>query len=489
MEFLTPEQKRTRSRRLLVGYGLFSVLIVLATYIMVSTALGYEIFTSKGDVVQNGLLFVDSRPDNADIYVNGKRESSGTNAKLSLPEGTYSISLQKSGYNEWRRDVDLFGGAVKFLTYPRLLPTNPTELASSDYTADQPRALQSRDKRWVALYAPALAGEWHVKDLNDPTRSVYAFTLPVSVIGESSIADVSFIEWAGDNVHFMSRLTMSDGSKKLVVINREKPEESIEITKLYALSGEASAGFWDGKWDRLALYDGATMRLAELKDKSVSATPIVAEQVSQYFLLGSESMIYTTKLADNSFAVKLYKDAKTYLITSYEATDKPLLVKAAGFNRNDYILIAGGGLQKALLYRNVIDSIQKSDLGRATPFVTLPITSVSVIDFSRSNRFAMASDGANINVYDLEQKELFKYEMPVAQPAVIGWFDDARLYAVDKDRSLYVFDFDGMNSYQLSSKVEGIPYVNGSVEVASFFRRADTGIINLKVIDIVSQSK
>jgi hypothetical protein len=81
MEFLTPKQKKEKARRLYIGYGLLSVLIGLATYILISTALGYEIFSTKGDIVQNGLLFVDSSPGNADIYINGKKESSETGAK------------------------------------------------------------------------------------------------------------------------------------------------------------------------------------------------------------------------------------------------------------------------------------------------------------------------------------------------------------------------------------------------------------------------
>ena len=67
MEFLTTKQKKKKAQRLYFGYVLLSILVLLATYVLISTALGFEIFSSKGEVVQNGLLFVDSRPDGADI--------------------------------------------------------------------------------------------------------------------------------------------------------------------------------------------------------------------------------------------------------------------------------------------------------------------------------------------------------------------------------------------------------------------------------------
>jgi hypothetical protein len=67
MDFLDPRRFRKQKIRLMVGYILIAVAIGLGTVILVYGAYGYGINTKTGDIVQNGLLFVDSKPGGADI--------------------------------------------------------------------------------------------------------------------------------------------------------------------------------------------------------------------------------------------------------------------------------------------------------------------------------------------------------------------------------------------------------------------------------------
>ena len=65
MEFLDPVAKKRHLRNLFIGYGLLTVLIGLSTYLLILMATGLDFFNLKGEVIQNGLLFVDSQPDGA----------------------------------------------------------------------------------------------------------------------------------------------------------------------------------------------------------------------------------------------------------------------------------------------------------------------------------------------------------------------------------------------------------------------------------------
>ena len=105
MEFLDPVAKKKKARRLFFGYGLVTILISLATYILVATAVGYEVFDFRGDVVQNGLLFLDSKPVSASITVDGKLEDDKTDAKLALNGGEYTITLNQTGYSSWTKKL------------------------------------------------------------------------------------------------------------------------------------------------------------------------------------------------------------------------------------------------------------------------------------------------------------------------------------------------------------------------------------------------
>lgn len=488
MQFLTPKQKRDKSRQLFLGYGLFGLLIALATYVMVSTALGYEIFTTKGEIVQNGLLFVDSKPTGADIYVNGEKESSGTNAKLSLPEGTYEIKLQKKGFREWSQDVDLFGGSVEFLTYPRLLPSVINKLSSTSYAGMENTVLQSRDNRWLVQYSLTDPLMLHLHDIDNPTADVSAINIPPSLVGESQIVSFELVEWAGDNVHFLVRINLSNSTSRLTIFNREKLDEIFDASTTLGLVGNTQANFWDGKWDQLVLVDtGGVVRLASVKDKTIDPTPLITENVKEFFPLSDKRAVYTVINLDGTNTVRILTNEKTYRLLSYPSTDKKLLVKGGGFNRNDYLILSGGGLEKALLYRNIFDLISKPTVEKVSPFVTMPVNA-STIGFSRSNRFVLASNNSDSAVYDIEQKELIKYKNPVQDVSTIGWFDDSRLFGLAKDRSVSIYDFNGNNLYEMTQNSSSIPYVNQSIEKVANIQN-NSGSQVLQILDIISESK
>src|SRR5260221_190217 len=101
MDFLDPKKRRAYHIRLIVGYILVAIVIGLGTIIIVYGANGYGINTKTGQIVQNGLLFVDSKPGGAEIYLNNADQHTTSSARLVLPAGNYTLTLKKPGYRDW----------------------------------------------------------------------------------------------------------------------------------------------------------------------------------------------------------------------------------------------------------------------------------------------------------------------------------------------------------------------------------------------------
>ena len=135
-----------------------------------------------------------------------------------------------------------------------------------------------------------------------------------------------------------------------------------------------------------------------------------------------------------------------------------------------------------MLFKNLRVQVKTAENNHVAPYVLLPIQA-SDLDFSRTNRFIFATDGLQNSVYDIEQKEYFKYDVPAKNPALSGWFDDARLYSVGFDKTLSIYDFNGDNVYKISESVNGVPYVNGGVTHATFDFQS-TSSQSLRTIDI-----
>ena len=96
MDFLDPRKRRAHNIRLMIGYGLVAIAIGLTSVILVYGAYGYGINTKTGELIQNGLLFVDSKPADAGIYLNGQQNQSPTGARLTLPAGSYELTVKKA---------------------------------------------------------------------------------------------------------------------------------------------------------------------------------------------------------------------------------------------------------------------------------------------------------------------------------------------------------------------------------------------------------
>jgi hypothetical protein len=480
MEFLTPKKKKQRARSLYTGYVLLGVLTLLATYVLIASARGYDLLDPSGNVVQNGLLFVNSRPSNADIYINGKKESNGTDAKLSLPDNKYDVTLKKQGYRDWSKSVNLFGGTVEFLTYPRLLPTTPVvvkTLALASQAA--PESLQSHDKQFVALYDAGLPTAVNIYDISSIDSAPFVINVP-------DVRSLELLEWAADNVHLLAKVISTDGSVSYLELERGSTT-TVNLTQLFSLPPTVVMGFWDAKWDKLYVYTpGTTVMTASVKDKSVSAQSLTSDSVVEFFPLTDNRFAYRTNIGGES-VLKFYTDAKTYTVLPVADTASPLVVRSTRFNTNEFLIVAGGGLDKTHIYKNFETNIKKSKDGHVAPVLLIPLRS-AVIESSTQGRFVLFSDMNQLVTYDFDRKAINQFDIGVAKPATIGWFDDSRIYFLGADQKLDIADFSGANRYELATNVLSIPMQPSDVGT-SFFAKSVPGSAVLNYLDIKNPTK
>src|SRR5271157_5129443 len=100
MDFLDPRKRRGYNIRLFIGMVLISIAVILGTIILALFTAGYSINSKTGQIIQKGLIFVNSQPVPATIFVNGTN-SGTTNARLNLNAGNYTILLTQAGYHSW----------------------------------------------------------------------------------------------------------------------------------------------------------------------------------------------------------------------------------------------------------------------------------------------------------------------------------------------------------------------------------------------------
>jgi hypothetical protein len=98
MDFLDPNKKRSNKIKLYAGYILIAIAISMGATVLLFANAGYRL-DGNGNITQNGLLFVNSHPSGADVYVEGinskKKYNDKTDTKFDLLEGRYKVTLKK----------------------------------------------------------------------------------------------------------------------------------------------------------------------------------------------------------------------------------------------------------------------------------------------------------------------------------------------------------------------------------------------------------
>ena len=99
---MRPSDKIRRAIAFYFCAALFCVLLP----IVLSYALGYQIDYHNLRIYKTGILYVESRPAGASIYLNGRKHGDITPAQIEeLKPGTYRIVVSREGFYPWERDL------------------------------------------------------------------------------------------------------------------------------------------------------------------------------------------------------------------------------------------------------------------------------------------------------------------------------------------------------------------------------------------------
>jgi hypothetical protein len=210
MDFLDPKRKKAHRRRLLLGYVLMAVALALATFILLLTAYGFDIDRKTGSIIQNGIVYLDSKPGDAAIYVNGKRQGNNTATRLNLPAGQYTIRLESNGYRTWQRTFFLDGGQIQRLVYPLLIPNQFKVTDVQLYASAPGLTTQSPDRHWLLVQRPDQTYEFDNFDANNPNTAATTVTVPKLLNGPmttgmfylsapTAITSMNFSFWTARN--------------------------------------------------------------------------------------------------------------------------------------------------------------------------------------------------------------------------------------------------------------------------------------------------
>lgn len=459
MDFLDPRKRRTNKIRLIVGYVLIAIAIGLGTVILVYDAYGYGINAKTGDIIQNGLLFVDSKPGGANIYLNGRSQNANTSARLILPAADYKLTLKKDGYRDWQRVFTLTEHSIARYVYPFLFPTKAMPKTLKTYPGSQGLISQSPDRQVLLVQAAATASSainFDQYDTNDIKQPVKPLALPDSVLTVSWKTGDSLVEveWATDNNHLLLQHTYPGGSE-FIIFDRQTPASSVNVNKLLGVS-PSQVALRNKKIDQIYIFNQATGNL-QVGDigKAALATPIIKNAVA-FKSYGADLITYVTQsTTPGQAAVRIWDNGKTYPLSEFSAGGK-YLIDAAQFQNHWYYVTGSDTLDRLNIYMDPLDSLKDPVIKKAVPMVALRISGATNVSFSSNTRFIGAEAGQKFAVYDVEGQASYSYTASAPFTATAHWMDGHRWLNVSGG-NVFVMDYDNVNQQSLvpTSLVKG----------------------------------
>lgn len=424
--------------------------IALGAVILVYSTSGYGFNTKTGEIVQNGLLFVDSKPGNAGIYLNGKPANTSTAARLVLPAGNYTLGIKKTGYRDWQRPVELDQNAVARYVYPFLFPQKSLVTPVKNYIAQPPLLTQSPDHHWILVQDPNALASFDEFDTSSLTAPITPLQIPTNILSNPNAADgaLNLVEWSTDNVNVLLQHTFA-GSSEFIVFNRADPAKSFNVNKMFGVE-PTQVALRNKKISQLYIYmqNGGTLALGDTGSGVLNTSFLT--NVLAFKAYGNNILDYVTQqnVAAGLAQARIWDNGKSYPLYTFTA-GTTYLVDTASYSGDDYYAAGSNTAGRVNVYKNPLHNLEDSAIGKATPSFFLKADGASKLSFSDNARFIELEGGQNFGVYDFETGDRYEYTLQTPVNAPLRWMDGHRLMGQTASGQIFVMDYDSANPQTL----------------------------------------
>lgn len=459
MDYLDPRKRRAHNIRLVVGYFLIAIVIGLATYVLNQAANGYGYNVKTGKIIENALLFVDSKPGNAEIYLNNQDKNTTTSARLILPAGDYTLTLKKDGYRDWSRQFTLNEQSVARYIYPFLFPVKPLITNLKTYPSLPGLVTQTPDRRWLLVQSSEASTQTPTFDMYDTgtldkdTPSVQQVSVPAGILTNySQDSKLTEVEWSTDNNNLLLQHTYGSNSE-FIIFNRAHPDQSFNVDKMFGVHPDQVA-LYNKKADQLYIWrqSGGLLQRGDTGNRTLG--PILIKNVLTFKPYGKDLVTYVSDSNEPSgtVAARIWDDGNSYKLNEFPAGSQ-YLVDAAQFQGDFYYAAGSDASDHINIYKNPLDELKNPVYAKALPMVALHISGAQKMGFSDNTRFIGAETDQQFAVYDFETQNSYEYSITETPSQLLRWMDGHRFIGT-VDGKVFVMDYDGTNKQLVTDTTE-----------------------------------
>ncbi|MBC7512674.1 PEGA domain-containing protein [Candidatus Saccharibacteria bacterium] len=444
--YRAPSKRHQLIKRIAV-YSLMTLGVTLLVTFLVFIMLGFRFNRSTSSIQQGGLVQFASRPIDARVTVGKAELKDSTPSKITMNPGNYDVSMKKTGYHDWVKNVDVVSGEVLWLNYTQLVPTDiKTEQLNKFETLSQAKSAPNGDR--YALITDSTKPVVSFLDITGSVPKQDDIAIPTALIPADKTPVYDLVEWANDSDRIL--VTMSyDGVVDRLLVDRRNADRTVNISKDYA--ADIAAATFDPRSSERVIIRTANgdIRLIDTANNSLSS--VLASNVSTMSLYDNDAILVVQPLAEGGQSIGYLSlgSSEVRELKRIASAEKTTFAVAEYFNEPHIAVATGAQLD---IYKvNSLPSSKSDAVISMTNVhsVVLPAT-VEYLSIRTGGRFVVAQYAGGLQTYDIElnKQVLTAFKAPVVSE--LRWLDKYHFY-VTSGTDLQVMEFDGSNAHLITA--------------------------------------
>jgi len=286
---------KLRLRRTL--YLTFITLFIVIVPLITLYAAGYSYNFKRNKIEKTGILYIESKPKDALIYINGKYQANTPKRFSRLLPDIYQVNVEKNGYYPWQKKLEVKSNSTTFskniVLFKKNLPINITE-GQINVLSVSP----NREKMVYSLLKENIE-ELRLRNLKNQ------LDLSIEKLNSRNYDQLEPIEWSPDQNKILLKETIGDFNKYLIVDTETlKAKELFDITRL---------NFTKVSWDTLNdtyLYGLRNAILYQIDLANSSTETLISANIED-FQVKRDEIYYITRVINESFLNKSILENQT----------------------------------------------------------------------------------------------------------------------------------------------------------------------------------
>lgn len=291
---------------LILAFSLFFII----SPVLVFYAMGYRYDFENKAFRQIGMIILESKPDNANIFINGNFESTTPYRIKNLLPNEYSINIKKEGFNSWKKILSVGSKKVTWASNIVLFFKNPKKNNLTDLILNNFKISPNHKKIVTSSTHEDSFGIWILDIESKQSKKIFPnnnLDYSSSPISKKELKNIQYSKflWSENNNKII--ISLKNELENYIIIDTEKNSKPVYINNSYDLKVKKIQ--WKSNEEIYLLDKSGNLHQINLNSKY---TPKILQKniVNFEFNKENSNIVYVSK-EDNNYKLNLLSNENT----------------------------------------------------------------------------------------------------------------------------------------------------------------------------------